>query len=68
MEQYTILVVDDEVEITNAIEIYLSSEGYNILKAYDGIEALNVLKNNKVDLVILDVMMLNLMVLGLLKN
>ncbi|WP_055071379.1 response regulator transcription factor [Clostridium massiliamazoniense] len=57
MEQYTILVVDDEVEITNAIEIYLSSEGYNILKAYDGIEALNVLKNNKVDLVILDVMM-----------
>lgn len=32
MEQYTILVVDDEVEITNAIEIYLSSEGYNILK------------------------------------
>lgn len=57
MEQYTILVVDDEVEITNAIEIYLSSEGYNILKAYDGIEALNVLKKNKVDLVILDVMM-----------
>lgn len=57
MEQYTILVVDDEVEITNAIEIYLSSEGYDTLKAYDGIEALNILEKNKVDLVILDVMM-----------
>lgn len=57
MEQYTILVVDDEVEITNAIEIYLSSEGYDTLKAYDGIEALNILEKNKVDLVVLDVMM-----------
>ncbi|MGL5614666.1 MAG: response regulator transcription factor [Sarcina sp.] len=57
MENYTILVVDDEVEITNAIEIYLSSEGYDVLKAFDGIEALNILEKEKIDLAILDVMM-----------
>ena len=37
---YNILVVDDDREIVKAIEIYLSKEGYNILKAYDGEEAL----------------------------
>lgn len=57
MENYTVLVVDDEVEITNAIEIYLSSEGYDVLKAFDGLEALNILEKEKVDLAILDVMM-----------
>jgi len=39
---YNILVVDDDKEIVNAIEIYLSKEGYNILKAYDGMEALKI--------------------------
>lgn len=54
---YTILVCDDEKEIVDAIEIYLKPEGYEILKAYDGIEALEKLHENKVDLLILDVMM-----------
>ena len=38
MKMYNILVCDDDKEIVDAIEIYLSQEGYNILKAYDGIE------------------------------
>ena len=41
---YNILVVDDDKEIVNAIEIYLSKEGYNILKAYNGMEALKIMK------------------------
>lgn len=53
----TILVCDDDHEIVDAIEIYLSQEGYHVLKAYDGIEALEVLKNNEVHLLIIDVMM-----------
>ena len=56
---YNILVVDDDKEIVKAIEIYLSKEGYNILKAYDGEEALKQLTENEVHLVILDVMMPN---------
>lgn len=58
MENYKVLVVDDEVEIANAIEIYLTSQGYKVCKAFDGIEALKVLEeNNDIDLMILDVMM-----------
>ncbi|MGO4970700.1 response regulator transcription factor [[Clostridium] aminophilum] len=53
----TILVCDDDKQIVEAIEIYLSSEGYRILKAYDGKEALEVLKESDVNLIILDVMM-----------
>lgn len=56
-DMYTILVCDDEKEIVDAIEIYLKPEGYQILKAYDGIEALSMLHENKIDLLILDVMM-----------
>ncbi len=52
-----ILVCDDEKEIVEAIDIYLTQEGYEVLKAYDGEEALRVLKNQKADLLILDVMM-----------
>ena len=55
---YNILVCDDDKEIVKAIEIYLSKEGYNILKAYDGEEALDILKNNDdIQLIILDIMM-----------
>lgn len=54
---YNILVCDDDKEIVEAIEIYLSQEGYHILKAYDGIEAIRILEKEKVDLLILDVMM-----------
>ena len=55
---YNILVCDDDKEIVKAIEIYLSKEGYNILKAYDGEEALEILKkNDDIQLIILDIMM-----------
>lgn len=53
----SILVCDDDREIVDAIEIYLQQEGYRILKAYDGEQALQVLKENEVHLLIIDVMM-----------
>ena len=54
---YNILVVDDDKEIVGAIEIYLKKEGYNILKAYNGEEALDIVNNNEIHLIILDIMM-----------
>ncbi len=55
---YNILVCDDDKEIVKAIEIYLNKEGYNILKAYDGEQALDILKENgDIQLIILDIMM-----------
>ena len=55
---FNMLVCDDDKEIVEAIEIYLRQEGYNVLKAYDGEEALKVLKREeKVDLLVIDVMM-----------
>ena len=54
---YTVLVCDDDKEIVEAIEIYLSQEEYRILKAYDGEQALKVLNEEKVDLLVIDVMM-----------
>ncbi len=55
--KHNVLVVDDEVEITDAIEIYLMNEGINVFKAYDGIEALDILTTEEVHLIIMDVMM-----------
>lgn len=55
-----ILVVDDEKEIVDAIEFYLKPEGYNILKAYDGLQALEMLIENDIKLIIMDVMMPNM--------
>ena len=52
-----ILVCDDDKDIVEAIDIYLTQEGYEVLKAYDGAEAIKVLKRNEVDLLIMDVMM-----------
>jgi len=52
-----ILVVDDDREIVESISIFLSAEGYQALKAYDGIEALDILGENQVHLMILDIMM-----------
>ncbi|MEY8235444.1 response regulator transcription factor [Lachnospiraceae bacterium 66-29] len=52
-----ILVCDDDKEIVDAIEIYLQQEGYHILKAYDGEQALQVLKECEIHLLIIDVMM-----------
>ena len=54
---YNILVVDDDKEIVNAIEIYLKREGYNIIKAYNGNEALEKISENEIHLIILDIMM-----------
>ena len=54
---YNILVVDDDREIVGAIEIYLKKEGYNIIKAYNGNEVLEKVKENEIHLIILDIMM-----------
>lgn len=52
-----ILVVDDDKEIVDSIAIFLSGENYTVIKAYDGIEALDALSENDVHLMILDIMM-----------
>ena len=54
---YNILVCDDDKEIVDAIEIYLSQEGYHILKAYDGMQAVQMLEREDIHLLIIDVMM-----------
>ncbi len=57
MEKFNILVCDDEKSIVDAIEIYLKQENYNIIKAYNGEEALRALEENEVHLILLDIMM-----------
>ncbi|MGM7682879.1 response regulator transcription factor [Cytobacillus sp. Hm23] len=57
MNEYTILVTDDDKEIRDGIEIYLSNEGYKVIKAANGIETLQQLENNEVHLIIMDIMM-----------
>ena len=57
INMFNVLVCDDDKEIVEAIEIYLRQEGYNVLKAYDGQEAIKVLDSTEVDLLIIDVMM-----------
>lgn len=52
-----VLVVDDDREIVESIAIFLSGENYTVLKAYDGIEALDILHENEVHLMVLDIMM-----------
>lgn len=52
-----ILICDDDREIVNAIEVYLKNEGYGIFKAYDGLEALDILDREDIHLVIMDIMM-----------
>lgn len=57
MEKGNILIVDDEKEIRDLVEIYLKGEGYDTIKACDGEEAISIVQENDVDLIILDVMM-----------
>lgn len=57
MDETTVLVCDDDREIVEAIDIYLRQEGYRVLKAYDGEEAIRLLGENKVELLLIDVMM-----------
>lgn len=52
-----ILVCDDDKEIVEAIEIYLNNEGYNVLKAYDGVQAIEILREQEVHLLVIDIMM-----------
>ena len=54
---YNILVVDDDKEIVESIEIYLRKEGYQVFKAYDGLEALDILTNEEIHLILMDIMM-----------
>ncbi len=60
MKKCNILVVDDDKEITEAIEIYLLNEGYNVFIAYDGIQALKIAREEDIHLIIMDIMMPNL--------
>ena len=57
MKMAKILVCDDDKEIVEAIEIYLTQDGHQVLEAYDGIEAVEILKKESVDLLIMDIMM-----------
>ncbi len=54
---YNILICDDERDIVSALKIYLSGEGWNLLEAYDGREALECVRQNDVHLILMDVMM-----------
>ena len=53
----TVLVCDDDKQIVEAIDIYLTGEGFEVVKAYDGFEALELLQTHNINLMILDVMM-----------
>lgn len=54
---YNILICDDDKEIVEAIGIYLVTEGYNVFKAYDGFEALEMMRTHDIQLLIMDIMM-----------
>jgi len=54
---YNVLVVEDEREIAAAIEVYLKNQNYNVFKAYNGIEALEVLEKQEIHLILMDIMM-----------
>ncbi len=54
---YTILVCDDEKDIVSALKIYLTSDGYNVIEAYNGTEALELIEKNEVHLILMDIMM-----------
>jgi DNA-binding response OmpR family regulator len=57
MSDYSVLIIDDEKEIVELVEIYLLNEGYQVFKANNGTEGLNILEHEKIHLVVLDVMM-----------
>ena len=57
MQQYRVLIVEDDEQIRDGIEIYLKSQGYEVFKAGDGFEGLEVIRKNEIHLAIIDVMM-----------
>ena len=54
---YNVLVCDDEKDIVSALRIYLTSEGYNVIEAFNGKEAVEIVENNEIHLVLMDIMM-----------
>ncbi|MGL5753999.1 MAG: response regulator transcription factor [Paraclostridium sp.] len=60
MSEYSVLVVDDEKEIPDAIERYLRHEGIKVFKAYDGKEALDIVEREEIHLILMDIMMPNM--------
>ena len=54
---HNILIFDDDKEIVDSISIYLKNEGYNIFKAYDGMQALDTIMNEEIHLILMDIMM-----------
>lgn len=57
MEKISVLVIDDEAEIREVILIFLKNEGFEVLQAEDGLQAIDILKQKRVDIIIMDVMM-----------
>lgn len=57
MQNYQILVCEDEIEIGNAVEIYLKNQGYTVFRAYNGQEGLAILEQNTIHLALIDMMM-----------
>ncbi len=57
MDKYNVLVCDDDKDIVNALEVYLKQENYDVVKAYTGKQALEVLQDQKIHLILLDIMM-----------
>ncbi len=56
-DMYNILICDDERDIVSALKIYLTPEGYTLFEAYNGVEALQILRQNEIHLVLMDIMM-----------
>ena len=54
---YNILICDDQPDIVNALKIYLAPEGYNLFEAFTGKQAVEIVKNNEIHLILLDIMM-----------
>lgn len=65
---YKILVADDEVEICEILELYLEKDGFQVIKAEDGLKALEIIQSNKIDMAILDIMMPNIDGFNLIKR
>lgn len=66
--RYVILIADDEAEIRDLLRLYLENSGYDVLEAADGLEALEILEKEQVDLAVLDVMMPRMNGLRVLKK
>lgn len=54
---YNILICDDEKDIVSALKIYLANDEYNLLEAYNGVQAMEIIENNEIHLILLDIMM-----------